>query len=106
MYQNIAVICKPVVSKQTCMHYWVIKSANGPVSRGMCRFCGIEREFSNYPTECGIQQSTFRELPGGLDQGEPDWDSFIEVEYKDETAAGGQGGDGYDQEVDVVCAAA
>lgn len=106
MKQNMAVISKPVPSKQTCMHYWVIESAGGPVSRGICRRCGMKREFKNYPTECAIQHNTFRELPGEPGQGGPEWESFIEVEYKDETAAGDQGEDEYEREVDAVCAAA
>ena len=30
-----------------CRHYWVIEAADGPVSRGVCRFCGEEKEFQN-----------------------------------------------------------
>ena len=30
-----------------CAHYWVIESANGPTSRGVCKFCGEQREFRN-----------------------------------------------------------
>ncbi|PKB73074.1 MAG: hypothetical protein BZY75_03690 [SAR202 cluster bacterium Io17-Chloro-G7] len=31
-----------------CMHYWVIQSATGPVSPGICQTCGETREFKNY----------------------------------------------------------
>ncbi len=31
-----------------CQHHWLIDSPNGPVSRGICRVCGEEREFLNY----------------------------------------------------------
>lgn len=31
-----------------CQHHWLIDSPNGPVSRGICRACGEEREFQNY----------------------------------------------------------
>ena len=31
-----------------CIHYWVIDSPEGPTSRGICRLCGAEDEFSNY----------------------------------------------------------
>lgn len=31
-----------------CRHHWVIDSALGPVSKGRCRNCGIEKEFKNY----------------------------------------------------------
>ena len=30
-----------------CMHHWVIATPDGPVSKGTCRVCGEEREFSN-----------------------------------------------------------
>lgn len=32
----------------TCVHYWVIDSPEGPMSRGMCKFCGAENQFQNY----------------------------------------------------------
>lgn len=35
-------------SPQTCSHYWVIKSAAGPLSPGICQTCGEVREFENY----------------------------------------------------------
>ena len=31
-----------------CQHHWLIESPNGPVSMGVCRLCGAEREFHNY----------------------------------------------------------
>ena len=30
-----------------CAHYWIIETADGPVSKGECQLCGEEREFSN-----------------------------------------------------------
>ena len=30
-----------------CRHYWLIDSANGPTSRGICKFCGEEKDFYN-----------------------------------------------------------
>jgi hypothetical protein len=30
-----------------CGHYWRIDSANGPTSKGICKLCGLEREFNN-----------------------------------------------------------
>lgn len=32
-----------------CSHHWVIDSANGPISRGVCRLCQEVREFENSP---------------------------------------------------------
>ena len=31
-----------------CSHHWVIESPNGPTSRGICKYCGAERDFWNY----------------------------------------------------------
>lgn len=31
-----------------CQHHWLIESPDGPVSMGVCRLCGAEREFQNY----------------------------------------------------------
>ena len=33
--------------QDTCRHYWVIEVANGPSSRGECKFCGAKKEFFN-----------------------------------------------------------
>ena len=37
-----------VPSVQTCRHHWIIQSATGPVSEGVCQVCGEVREFSNH----------------------------------------------------------
>ena len=31
-----------------CHHHWLIDAAAGPTSKGVCRLCGAERQFSNY----------------------------------------------------------
>ena len=33
--------------KDECCHYWILEMANGPTSKGVCKFCGAEREFLN-----------------------------------------------------------
>ncbi len=30
-----------------CKHHWVIETPGGPFSKGRCRLCGEEKEFSN-----------------------------------------------------------
>ena len=35
------------VAKGQCHHYWIIDMANGPKSRGICKYCGEERDFLN-----------------------------------------------------------
>jgi hypothetical protein len=34
-------------AQEQCHHYWVIEVANGPRSRGHCKYCGETREFLN-----------------------------------------------------------
>ena len=34
-------------SKPTCRHHWVIETANGPVSWGVCQVCHEGKEFRN-----------------------------------------------------------
>ncbi len=29
-------------------HHWLIDEARGPVSRGVCKTCGAEKEFKNW----------------------------------------------------------
>ena len=38
---------KDYVAKEQCRHYWIIGIANGPKSKGVCRYCGETREFFN-----------------------------------------------------------
>ncbi len=32
-----------------CPHHWIIETANGPSSKGVCRLCHEERQFENAP---------------------------------------------------------
>ena len=38
---------KDYVAKGQCRHYWIIEVANGPKSRGVCKYCGEARDFFN-----------------------------------------------------------
>ena len=38
---------KDYVAKDKCSHYWIIEIANGPKSRGVCKYCGKSRNFLN-----------------------------------------------------------
>jgi hypothetical protein len=33
---------------EQCRHYWIIEAANGPKSRGVCKYCGEVRDFFNH----------------------------------------------------------
>ena len=35
------------VTSDQCHHYWIIEVANGPKSRGICKYCGETRDFMN-----------------------------------------------------------
>ena len=35
------------MTKKDCIHHWVIKTANGPTSQGVCATCGSSKEFVN-----------------------------------------------------------
>lgn len=34
-------------SANACRHHWLIESASGPTSRGVCKVCGARNEFYN-----------------------------------------------------------
>jgi len=36
-----------ITARDTCGHHWKIEEAQGPTSRGVCKLCGMEREFLN-----------------------------------------------------------
>lgn len=105
MNKSTAAICEPVTVMQTCTHFWVVQSANGPVSRGTCRYCGATREFKNYPTDCAIENSAFRELFGNLSQDEPELSNTIDAGYIEKSVASGEGDDEYEGEQEALCAA-
>ena len=35
-------------AEKTCVHHWLIEAPEGPVSKGICKKCGEEKEFQNY----------------------------------------------------------
>ena len=38
-------------TKSACCHRWLIDTARGPISRGVCKNCGEEKNFSNRPLD-------------------------------------------------------
>ncbi|MGD9142901.1 MAG: hypothetical protein PVG61_03545 [Dehalococcoidia bacterium] len=34
--------------QKQCVHYWIIDFPEGPVSTGVCKYCGMTRNFYNY----------------------------------------------------------
>jgi len=47
MVNNVKAIKEESTVKEQCHHYWVIESATGPTSKGVCKLCGAVKEFSN-----------------------------------------------------------
>jgi len=39
-------------AQQVCHHHWMIESADGPVSTGVCKLCGARKDFRNHLPDC------------------------------------------------------
>ena len=46
-----------------CCHYWVIENAAGRVSKGICKFCSAQKEFSNYLSDMEAQSIVLFDKP-------------------------------------------
>ena len=42
------------IPKEECNHHWIIETANGPTSRGVCKLSGAEQEFYNWLPEIPV----------------------------------------------------
>jgi len=63
-------------AKEQCHHYWVIEVANGPESRGQCKYCGATKEFMNsFPVFNPLKRSSNPLSLPGLPVVEVDEDS-------------------------------
>ena len=40
-----------------CAHHWMIETSQGPMSKGVCRLCGENREFNNSPEASWAEQA-------------------------------------------------
>jgi len=47
MKQRVKERIQENTENEQCHHYWVIEVANGPKSRGVCKYCGEKKEFLN-----------------------------------------------------------
>lgn len=50
--------------RPTCCHHWIIQPAEGPLSLGVCRVCGENREFRNYLGDSSWYESNLVSRPG------------------------------------------
>lgn len=69
------------ISKDKCCHYWIIETSSGPTSKGVCKFCGAEKEFGNSLPDLLWEDDTsdvsdVSQLPKhlGLPDVEPEWE--------------------------------
>jgi hypothetical protein len=68
MSEKVQERVKAQLQKEPCRHYWVIEVANGPASRGQCKYCGARQEFYNAfpesnPLKKGANPLKLPELP-------------------------------------------
>ena len=47
-----------------CVHHWLIETPDGPVSKGVCKYCGVVRYFDNTLQDKYSAESTPREMMG------------------------------------------
>jgi hypothetical protein len=47
MRQKFNEIAENKTDEDQCHHFWVIEIANGPKSRGQCKYCGEIKDFHN-----------------------------------------------------------
>lgn len=47
-------------------HYWVVETPSGPISRGVCKFCGLTREFDSFGPDSWWQGYTPDVMVPGL----------------------------------------
>lgn len=67
-------IKEPVRNRGTqrrCKHYWLIESPRGPISQGVCKFCGMRRRFDNLGPEWWGRSETPELLVPSLPDLEP-----------------------------------
>ena len=61
------VVTKPeeVTRDGQCRHHWLIESPEGPISVGICKLCGAQREFRNSVVDLLWEDEPLSELSYG-----------------------------------------
>lgn len=82
----------PEQTATQCKHHWIIETAQGPVSRGVCRLCGAVKEFYNSPPETSLFLKRRPPVPelAELDKEEPKLEQEAEAEEETETGERGE----------------
>lgn len=52
----IEIAPQDIRTASTCCHHWLIETPNGPISRGVCKFCSEIREFHNSFRDLDLMQ--------------------------------------------------
>ena len=53
--------------EKKCRHYWIIERMAGSTSRGVCKLCGMHKEFKNYLVDClQVNDEQYEEWLRGL----------------------------------------
>ena len=48
-----------------CRHHWLIESPHGPISMGICKLCGAQKEFRNSAVDLLWEDEPLSELSYG-----------------------------------------
>ncbi|MFC1869927.1 hypothetical protein ACFLYE_01495 [Chloroflexota bacterium] len=73
MKRKVETVPQEPLTRTECHHHWIIESPKGQISKGVCKFCGTEKEFYNsWPylivDERAVKPAEFT----GLKNSEPD----------------------------------
>ena len=65
VHQETPQVAREDQQAPACCHYWIIETAQGPISRGECQVCHEVRDFKNsvFDMERDSQDSRFRKGP-------------------------------------------
>ena len=48
MDKKLKIIDLKPLQKERCCHYWIVRSPEGGISKGACKYCAEVKEFSGY----------------------------------------------------------
>jgi hypothetical protein len=49
MANRLGAVVERKAAESVCCHHWIIETPAGPTSKGVCKLCGAEKEFDNFP---------------------------------------------------------
>lgn len=59
MRKKLNLAPEKIAAKEGCCHHWIIESPQEVTSKGVCKFCGEEKEFINYLPFSGRESGAF-----------------------------------------------